>query len=62
MQTMLAPVNAAVGNAVHGQLEDVQVDERIEVGGAQHTASSDTAVYSSLRDSVGSVHDNLHIF
>lgn len=38
------------------------MDERREVGGTQPTASSDTAVYSSLRDSVGSVHDNHHIF
>ena len=38
------------------------MDERTEAGGAQHTASSDTAVYSSLQDSVGSVHDNHPIF
>lgn len=40
------------------QLEDMQADERVEVGGTQHTRLSDTAVYSSLQGSVGSVHDN----
>lgn len=37
------------------------MDERVEVGGTQHTRLSDTAVYSSLQGSVGSVHDNYHI-
>lgn len=40
----------------------MQVDEGVEVRGTQHTWLSDTAVYSSLRGSVGSVRGNRHIF